>query len=474
MRSERDLRAVQQRAITRLYESAGVQAVMPMGSGKTVCALTAIKELRADGAIRASVVAAPPRVAARTWSTEQAKWEHLQDLNVVLLLGTPKQRLKLLAQRADVYVISIENLPWLVKELREQPDHPAWDLLVIDELSRFKSPRGARAKALNRNVERFKNIWGLTGTPKPNSWEDQWMPVQLVSRGWAWGQGFDDWRREHFRQLDYNGFEWKPHDFMLPRIQDIVRRYSFTVDPAEAAEIPFTSGDDHDVFVDLCPAALRDLATLEKELLVRLGADGVDLHVDLTDADAVERVVVAMGKAQASGKMEQVLQGFLYRDAATVQTYRRAKLEALEDMLYAADAEPVLIAYHFKEDLDNLRSLLGPSLPFLGDGTSNKRTDELVEAWARGDIQHLALHPASAGHGLDGLQDGGRRVIWYTPTWSPELYGQAIARLARSGQKLSVFSHRIRAKHWFEDMRIVRVQHKLLEQQDFINSLERV
>lgn len=472
-RQYEDLRDVQQRAITRLYESQGVQAVMPMGSGKTVCALTAASEMLQDGAIRAGVVAAPPRVAARTWSTEVAKWSHLTGLRLQLLIGTPKQRAAKLRQPADVYVVSLENLPWLIKELRKLgDDHPAWDLLIIDELSRMKSPRGARAKALNRNVERFKNIWGLTGTPKPNSWEDQWMPVQLVSRGWAWGTGFDEWRRDHFRQMDHQGHEWKPHDFMLPAIRKVVDKYTFTVDPAEAAEVPFTSGDEHDVVVDLCPAALRDLESLEKELMVELGREGTDLRVALEEED--DDLVVALAKAQATGKMEQVLQGFLYRDAKTVQTYRRAKLEALEDMLHAADAEPVLIAYHFKEDLENLRDLLGPSLPYLGQGVSNKRTDDLVEAWGRGEVSRLALHPASAGHGLDGLQDGGRRFIWYAPTWSPELYLQAIKRLARSGQKLPVFSHRIRARHWLEDMRISRVEHKIKEEIDFINSLERV
>lgn len=471
MRTKQDLRPVQQRIVTALYETEGLQLVMSMGGGKTVSALTAIRELIDDGEISCAIVAAPARVAARTWPQELAKWQHLQNTDMAVLTGPPGRRRALLREPHEVYVVSIENLPWLVDELRMIGDaDPRWQLLVIDELSRFQGARGARAKKLNQNLDRFGVVWGLTGTPRSGSWERVWMPLQLVSKGRAWGQGFDSWRRDHFRPLDYQGLKWELHDFYREKVQATVNRYSLTIPPEEVVDTPYASGEDFDIRVDLDRAALRDLDRLEKKLLAELGADGAALLKAIREDHPEDRLLVALSEAQASGLMTQVLQGFLYEDGVTVQTYRNAKLEALEDLHEALDGEPCLIAYHYHQDLANLRALLGQDLPSLGSGVGGRKAEDLIDAWNRGSVHRLAIHPASAGHGIE-LQFGGRRIVWYSPTWSPELYAQTIKRIARPGQELPVFSHRILANHWLEDMRTSRVEHALAEQQDFVNAI---
>jgi SNF2 family DNA or RNA helicase len=469
MRSRDDLRSVQVRAIEELKSSTGLQLVMPMGAGKTTVTLTAIADLLAARTIRAAVVVAPVRVALTTWPNEIANWDHLKHLDAVVLSGTPERRLRLLNEPHDIYICSIDNIIWLIDALRKFPgDDPRWDMLVIDELSRFKSPRGERAKKLNRFSDRFRAIIGLTGTPRPNSWEDQYMPIQLVSAGTAWNtKGFDAWRQAHCRALDYQGFRWEVRDDALPYIRRVVDDWTLTIPPDQATDIPFNSGADFDVVVPLTKAQRDDLASLEKELIVELGGEGVNL---LDDSD---EFVAALSQATAATKMAQICQGFLYRDGQTVQTYGKAKLDALDDLLEGVDGENVMIAYNFRHDLEVLRGRFGQDVPTLGSDTSEDDATRWINDWNDGRIPVLLFHPASAGHGLN-LQHGGRRMIWYSMTWSPEMFAQACKRLARPGQTQPVYIHRILADHWLERKRVARVERKIAEEAMFISALRRI
>lgn len=470
MKPKNLLRTAQLNTIAELKASLGVQAVLGMGAGKTVSALTAIDDMIGDGLIGAAIVTAPRTVAIETWPTEIAEWEHTKDIDLVVLEGNPARRAKLLAEDHDIYVIGHDNLIWLVDELNAnyKYDDRRWDLLCIDELSKFKSARGKRAKKLARVSEKFGAIWGMSGTPKPNTWEDQWMQLNLISAGTAWGgKSFDDWRRAYFRPLDYQQRSWAIHDFAIPILRRTIDTWSFTIPPSQLSDVPFTAGDDHDFFVDLTDEALADLETLEKELFVELGREGTDLRED------DEEIMLVLAKAQATGKMEQILQGFLYRDGQTLQTYRNPKIEMLERVLDDVGGEPVLIPYYFKEDLEAVRSIL-PGAPHLGAGVNDVETKRLIAAWNAGDIERLLIHPASAGHGLNLQKGPGHRLVWYTPTWSAEMYAQTVKRLARPGQAAPVWSHRIRARHWLDDLKINRVEHKLKEQADFIDQMRKV
>jgi len=442
---------------------------MGLGAGKTVSTLTAIVDLLAAGTIRAAIIIAPVRVALTTWPNEIANWEHTQHLDAVVLAGTPEKRLRLLKEKHDIYICSIDNLVWLIDALRKfKPDDPRWDMLVIDELSRFKSARGERAKKLNRFAERFDTIIGLTGTPRPNSWEDQYMPLQIVSAGTAWDtSGFDAWRKKHCMALDYRGFNWQVRDDAIPYIRKVVDDWTLTIPPDQATDIPFNSGPEFDAVVPLTKAQKDDLASLEKDLLIELGAEGTEL------LDDSEEVVAALSQATATQKMTQILQGFLYQDGAAVQVYSDAKLKALDDLLAGADGENVIIVYNYRYDLERLKKHL-PTARWVDQEQTDDEFVALIDACRKGEVQYLLAHPANLSHGVDGLQHGFSRMIWLEMTWSAELYEQMLRRIARSGQPNPVFVHRIVSDHFLERRRIERVERKMAEQNDFISALRRL
>ena len=467
------LRPAQLRVIEELKSSTGLQLAVPMGGGKTVCSLTAIVELLAAKAIRAAIVLAPMRVASTTWPNEISLWEHTQGLDAVVLTGLPEKRMKLLKERHDIYICSIDNLVWLIDTLRKfAKNDPRWDMLVIDELSRFKSARGERAKKLNRFAERFDAVIGLTGTPRPNGWHEQWMPLNIVSGGHAWGTGYDGWLEEHFKPLDFQRRQWEIRPEHIERVKKVIDVWTMTVPPDETTDVPFNFGRDFDVLVPLTKAQAADMASLEKDLLVELGAEGAETLQTLLDSED-ENVLVALSQATASGKMGQICQGFLYRDGETIQTYGKAKLDALNDLLEGINGENVMIAYHYRHDLDVLRERFGQDVPTLGSDTEEDQATAWINAWNRKEIPVLLFHPASAGHGLN-LQHGGRRMIWFCNTWSPELFAQACKRLARPGQTDPVYVHRILADHWYEHRRVERVERKMADEADFIATLRTV
>ena len=466
MRPHSALRPAQLRSVEEIKQALGLQLVAGLGSGKTISTLTALTDLLAARTIRAAIIVAPVRVALTVWPHEITQWEHTRHLDLVVLSGAPERRLRLLKEQHQIYVCSIDSLVWLIDALRKfAQDDPRWDFLCIDELSRFKSPRGERAKKLNRFAGRFHTIIGLTGTPRPNSWEDQWMPLQIVSAGEAWDtNGFDNWRKKHCIQMDWRGFKWQVREDAVPYIKRVVDDWTLTIPPEESTDVPFNSGPDFDVTVPLTPAQKADLADLEKDLLIELGAEGTEV------LDDSEEVVAALSQATATQKATQILQGFLYRDGQTVQTYTDAKLKALDDLLAGADGENVVIVYNYRHDLERLKKHL-PTARWVDREQSDEDFVDLINACRRGEVHYLLAHPANLGHGVDGLQHGFARMIWFEASWSSESTIQLLRRLARPGQTKPVFSHRIVADHWLEQKRIERVERKIREEQDFIATL---
>ena len=468
MRTRSQLRPVQNRLIDEMKTSEGVLIVLGMGGGKTACALTAIVDLLDAGMIRAAIVVAPKRVALSTWPREIDVWEHLHGLSIGIMGGNEAKRASVLRERHDVYVCGIDNLPWLIDELKSLPDHPALDQLVIDEMSRFKNPRGARAKALNKFASRFGAIWGLTGTPRPGGWEDLWMPLQIISKGRAWGMSFDPWRMRYFEPLDFHGRKWRVREASLPYLRSVIDDWAVTIPSSETVDVPFVSGPDYDIIVPLSRAAREDADSMERELMIQLGREGTLSDIDPGD----DAAIVALSQAVASGKLSQIMQGYVYSEGEAVQHYDAGKTDALVDFVAALDGEPLILCYWYQEDLATLQELW-PDMPHLGAGVSDKRSDQIIEDWNAGRLPLLALHPASAGHGLN-LQFGGARMLWYAMPWSPELYAQTVKRLARPGQTKPVFVHRLLADHPYEQLRLRRVEEKIDAEKEFVTSLKEI
>lgn len=446
-----DFHPYQHNATTMLYEHEGMLGIMPTGAGKTAVGLTAFAELQRDGFARKGILLAPKRVALSVWPKEPLLWRQLVHLKVRALSGSPKQRHEALwCDHTDVYTLGLNNIKWLAEACESwDADDPRFDILIVDEASRFKNPRGVWAKTLRKLSKKFKTVWLLTGSPRPNSEQDYFVAMSVVSRNRLWGQSFDKWRRKNFYPIDFEQRQWEIHTHAVDQINADVARYSFKV-PMSAVPRPASDPIIHKV--QLSPAARVQYKQMERDLFASVGAEDI----------------VAFNAAVSTGKLAQITQGFLYDEDAVAHSIHHAKTALLEDLLVDTGGEAAALVYWFKEDLERLRDLI-PGLVWLGEGVSDKRAMEIEDEWNAGNIEHLALHPASAGHGLN-LQKTEAQLIHYALTWSAELYEQVIARIARQGyvgkkEEWMVLNHHIVAEDTVDEAKMLRVTGKLTAQQ---------
>lgn len=465
MRSKSDLRAAQQRTVTRFFEEPVTQAVIGMGGGKTAAALTAFEELKAENFADDMFVLAPKRVAQLVWPAEPRHWLHLCGLKVVLVAGTAAQRLAALRTPADIYAVGLDNTQWFVDWLESQ--HPARferSVLCIDELSRLKNPRSKRARALfgylNKNPKAFLAAWGLTGTPRPNGLIDQFNPLKVLTRGKLWGKSFNDWRKKNFYPTDYMQRNWAVREEREPTLMAGINSVSVTIPLSEMPDLPpLNAGPEFIEWVDMPRDVKPVYDRMYRHLVAELKAKG--------------KVVTAANMAVASGKLEQLIQGFLYEDDdRNVTRFHDEKMDALLELIEQANGEPVAIAYQFVEDLARLQAEF-PGIPYFGSGTTDKQAEAHERAWNRKELPLLAMHPASAGHGLN-LQQGGSLLVHYGFGWSAEYYDQLIKRFHRPGMTGAFFSRPILMRGTIDEMKWDRVTGKIDDQALFQKLLNEV
>lgn len=381
-----------------------------MGTGKTVTTLTAVDKLLNDYLEEGPVlVIAPKRVAENTWSKEANKWEHLKHLRVSRVMGTEKQRLAALKVDADLFVINRENVVWLVDLLGQRWPFP---IVIIDELSSFKSAQAKRFKALRRVRGRIKRIIGLTGTPRPNGLEDLWPELYLLDQGERLGRTLTQFRRRYLLPDKMNGhivYSYKPREGAEAEIYDRMADICLSIKKEDVLSLPGQIYED--VELEAPPALLKKYKKFER-----------DKVLECLDEDGE---VVAGSEAALTNKLLQFANGAIYDMDGQVHELHTVKLDALEEMLEAAGGEPVLVLYAYKHDADRIRQRI--------DCRALDTPDD-IDAWNRGEIPVALAHPASIGHGLN-LQSGGHIIIWYGLTWSLELYQQANERLNRPGQQ---------------------------------------
>jgi hypothetical protein len=454
----RVLRSYQQRLATFLYERDNAFAIAPLGAGKGAAALTAGAELIHDGERRHALVVAPKLVATTVWPAEIVSWPHLAHLRVAVLDGSPAQRRALLATAAarEVSVIGVDLVPWLVRELAAfADDHPLFDVLIIDETSRLKDPSGKRARALLKVAGRFKTRWGLTGTPRPNSSRDLFMPAAIITNGALWGRAFVPWQQRHFRPRDPFGREWIALPGAEEKIAADFGTVAMTVADADMPDLPACN-------VVVTPLQLPDAVMATYKTMAR------QLFATIEG-----RSIGAASPLIATGKLAQLGNGFLYDEGADDPVFVHSlKIDWLRELVESLDGEPLLIAYEFVEDLRTIRRAFG-DVPALGGLTSAHEAAQHIAAWNAGALPLLAFHPASAGHGLN-LQHGGSRMAWLSPSWSAELTEQAIARVYRPGQTRHVTVHVCVAAGTVDEMKRDRVINKMSAQDAFRRHLESV
>lgn len=412
-------------ATNRIIELPAVGLFLKMGLGKTVATLTAIAELMHDYFIISRVlVIAPLRVAEDTWAREAAKWDHLQYLRIAKVLGSQQQRIRALSSPADIYVVNRENVPWLVEHYgRDWP----FDMVVVDELSSFKSSSARRFRALRKVRPLIRRIVGLTGTPASNGLIDLWAQIYLLDRGERLGQTLTGYRNRYFvpgRRNQNVIFEWLPKPEADAAIYVKLSDICVSMSAADWLQLP--ERIDRVVPVQLPPAARAEYKQLERDRLIPLA----------------EGDVVAGEAAVLANKLLQLANGAVYDELHGVHEVHEAKLEALEDLIEAANGQPVLVFYAYKHDLARIQQRFPVARKL--------DTSDDIAAWNAGEISLLLAHPASAGHGLN-LQAGGHIVVWFGLTWSLELYQQANARLHRQGQEHAVIVHHIIAEDTLDE-----------------------
>ena len=441
----------QQEAMAHLYKVRRSALWMPMGGGKTVTTLTALDNLSVVEDVFPVLVLAPLRVARSTWPEEVKKWPHLSHLTVSVITGTPKQRERALAAKADIYCTNYDNLVWLRKELGD-----AWPFktVVADEFTRLKSFRirqgGSRARALGQvahtHVTRFI---GLTGTPAPNGIVDLWGQSWFLDRGERLGRTFSAFEQRWFRK-GYDGYSLVPYEHTQKEVEDKLRDICLTVQGLQVDE-PINSP----VYVDLPPMARRVYDEMEKELFTVLNDEGVE----------------AANAAVRTQKCLQLANGALYiDDAGNWEAAHEAKLDALESIIEEANGAPVLVAYNFKHDLERLRARFRK-------GRVLDAAPDTIKQWNAGRISILFAHPASAGHGLN-LADGGNILAFYGVNWNLEEHMQIIERIGPMRQKQAgydrpVFVYPILARNTVDDLVMDRLTSKKSVQEVLLEALKR-
>ena len=418
---------------------------LEMGLGKSVITLSAIFDLCLDSFLVCKVlVIAPLRVARDTWPAEINKWDHLKGLSYSVAVGTEKERIDALKKQSTLYIINRENVDWLVHK-SGIPFH--FDMVVIDELSSFKSYGAKRFKSLLKVRPSVKRIVGLTGTPSSNGLMDLWAEFRILDLGQRLGRYISHYRNTYFKPDKRNAqiiFSYKPLQGAEEEIYKQISDITISMKSTDYLKMPEYVSNE--VFVTLSDKEWKVYSEFKEEMVANLGDEEID----------------AVNAAVLSGKLLQMANGAVYDSENKAHVIHDKKLDALEDLIEGANGKPVLVAYWYKHDLERIKER------FL---VRQIQSSKDIEAWNDGKIPIAVIHPASAGHGLN-LQSGGSTLIWFGLTWSLELYQQTNARLYRQGQKDTVIVHHIITKNTIDEDVLLALTKKEKTQDALIDAVK--
>ena len=418
---------------------------LEMGLGKSVITLSAIFDLCLDSFLVCKVlVIAPLRVARDTWPAEIKKWDHLKGLSYSVAVGTEKERIDALKKQSTLYIINRENVDWLVHK-SGIPFH--FDMVVIDELSSFKSYGAKRFKSLLKVRPSVKRIVGLTGTPSSNGLMDLWAEFRILDLGQRLGRYISHYRNTYFKPDKRNAqiiFSYKP----LPGAEEEIYKQisDITISMKSTDYLKMPEYVSNEVFVTLSEKEWKVYSDFKEDMVANLGDEEID----------------AVNAAVLSGKLLQMANGAVYDSENKAHVIHDKKLDALEDLIEGANGKPVLVAYWYKHDLERIKERFP---------VRQIQSSKDIEAWNDGKIPIAVIHPASAGHGLN-LQSGGSTLIWFGLTWSLELYQQTNARLYRQGQKDTVIVHHIITKNTIDEDVLLALTKKEKTQDALIDAVK--
>ena len=403
-----------QKYATEFIESHPIAAViLQMGLGKTVCTLTAIEHLMYDTfEVSKVLIVAPLRVAKVTWSDEINKWDHLSHLTYSVAVGSEKERLSALKKKADLYMINRENLQWLIEKSGLPFDY---DMVVLDELSSFKSWQSKRFRAFMKVRPKVQRVVGLTGTPSSNGLMDLFAEFKCLDMGERLGRFITQYRNAFFIPDRMNGqvvYSYKLRPFAEEEIYRRIGDITISMKALDHLKMPELIENRYPVYMD--DGEKQQYESMKKNLILPY---------------LENEAITAANAAALSGKLCQMANGAVYSDEGSVAHIHDRKLDALEDIIEAAQG-PILLCYWFKHDLERITRKLDE----LKVEYARISSDGSIRMWNEGKFQVGLIHPASAGHGLN-LQAGGNHIVWFGLTWSLELLEQTNARLWRQGQR---------------------------------------
>lgn len=442
-------------SISNLIQSQDYFWIWASAESKTVITLSAIRDLMLDNCeVSKALVIAPLRVARDTWPAEAGKWDHLEDIDVSVIVGDKKTRIAALNHPAMVYVINRGNVKFLVEYYEKNGLRWDFDAVIIDELSSFKNHQSQRFKWLRKVRPFVKRMIGLTGTPTSNGLMDLWAEIGILDGGERLGRFIGRYREAYFKAGSMNPqtgvvFQYVPRPGAEEQIYGKIADITISMKAMDYLHMPDCVPAWHYVEMDKKERKLYDM--LRKDLII-----------PLKDAD-----IDAANAASLTGKLLQMANGAVYDENSAVREIHQRKLEKLEDLIEAANGQSVLVAYWFKHD----RQRIVEHLSSMGYKPRDIKESKDIRDWNGGNIQVALIHPASAGHGLN-IQSGGHILIWFGLTWSLELYQQTNARLWRQGQTDVVTIHHIICKDTVDEDVMAALEQKDITQEKLIAAVK--
>ena len=461
-------RVFQKRAVKWLISRGAALLFLDPGLGKTSVVLAAFLLLRRQKLATRMLVIAPRRVMHNVWPAEVAKWIDFADLDVAILHGPRKDAER--KRDADIYVINPEGLAWFFRDAvhaRRWLRTKGVDVLVVDEITKFKNSRAQRCRLLRPFLPLFSRRWGLTGTPAPNGLLDLFGQVYVVDLGRSLGQYFSHYRLKYFDPQDAEGWAWMIQEGAEKRIRERLKPLALRMSASEYLRLPpitFTT-----LGVDLPCAARRQYDEMENALFSRIE----------------KKLVHAGNAAAASTKCRQIASGAVYYEERQVVDVHDAKLVELQELVESLQGAPAFVAYEFRQEVPRIQAALGKlsavkayppvagvgdRVPHVGGGVSDRRTSAILHAWNQRQLPILLAHPDSLGHGVN-LQDGGNHVIFFSTTWNLELYEQFFRRVWRFGTKGPVFVYHIVARDTVDEVVLTAIGRKGRTQKALLDGL---
>lgn len=421
----------QKNAIRFMIERACAGLFLDPGLGKTSVTMAAFSLLKKRHIVQRALVIAPLRPALSVWPKEAQKWDDFKHLRVQVLHGPDKQRL--LDTESDIDVINPEGLPWLFQQIKKSSTRSMpWQMLIVDESTRFKHTATQRFKTLRPWLGRFARRYILTGSPAPNGLMDLFGQVFLLDQGNALGQYITHFRNMYFDSTGYGGYTWTPKHDAEERIYKQLAPLVLRMDAKDHLDLPPLVNNTLDI--TLPDSARRTYDAMERLLI----------------AAVEDETVTAANVAAAAMKCRQIANGGIYKDDEGWVNLHEAKSDAVVELVESLQGKPAFIAYEFRHDLERLRAALGKDVPFLGGGVSTKQAAKVEAMWNAGELPVLLAQPQSVAHGLN-LQGVGAAVIWHSLTWNLEDYEQFVRRIWRQGQRSRVVVHHLVARNTVDE-----------------------